>query len=222
MASSIYESLYIEVHPMTQLFHIYPEHPQPRLIGQAVEILHKGGVIAYPTDCAYALGCCIGNKKGLDTIAQLRGFKEKHDFTLLCKDLSALGVYARVENYAFRWLKSFLPGPYTFILKASPEVPKRLMHPKKKTIGLRMPNHLICQALLDRLGEPLLTSTLKLPHVQEIMTDPDEIYRVLSGRVDLVINGGRGAIDVTSVVDLSTDHPLVLRRGIGDVSFFES
>jgi len=207
---------------MTQRFHIYPEHPQPRLIAQAVDILQKGGVIAYPTDCAYALGCCIGNKKGLDTIAQLRGFKEKHDFTLLCKDLSALGIYARVENYAFRWLKNFFPGPYTFILKASSEVPKRLMHPKKKTIGLRMPNHLICQALLDRLGEPLLTSTLKLPHSQEIMTDPDEVYRVLSGRVELVVDGGHGISGVTSVVDLSAENPCILRRGMGDVSFFES
>ena len=205
---------------MTQFFQVHPTHPQQRLIVQAVDILRQGGVIAYPTDCAYAFGCCIGNKKALEIISRIRGLKDEHNFTLLCKDLSALGTYAKVDNATFRLLKNFLPGPYTFILKATAEVPKRLMHPKKKTIGLRMPESTICAALLDKLGEPLLTSTLKLPFIAGIMNDPEEIYRVLSRQIDLVIDGGIGAHDVTSVIDVSEGVPIVLREGVGDVSFF--
>ena len=160
---------------MTQYFHIHPENPQARLIKQAVQIIRNGGVIAYPTDSAYALGCHLGDKEALAKIVRIRQLDDKHHFTLLCRDLSEIATYAKVDNATYRLLKAHTPGAYTFILTGSSEVPRRLMHPKRKTIGLRVPDHPICQALLAELNEPLLTATLQLPDESEPLFDPDDI-----------------------------------------------
>ena len=206
---------------MTQYFHIHPENPQARLIKQAVQIIRNGGVIAYPTDSAYALGCHLGDKEALAKIVRIRQLDDKHHFTLLCRDLSEIATYAKVDNATYRLLKAHTPGAYTFILTGSSEVPRRLMHPKRKTIGLRVPDHPICQALLAELNEPLLTATLQLPDDSEPLFDPDDILERLGKQLDLVINGGYGTLIPTTVIDLSHETGAqVLREGAGDSSAF--
>ncbi len=206
---------------MAQFFSIHPENPQARLISQAAEIVRRGGLIAYPTDSAYALGCHIGDKMALDRIRALRQLNKNHNFTLMCRDLSELANYARVDNTAFRVIKSHTPGPYTFILNASTEVPRRLMHPKRKTLGLRVPDNKIALALLEELGEPLMSSSLILPREIDPLTDPYDIRETLQHQLELVIDGGYCGMEPTSVVDLTGDEPRILRRGCGDTTDFE-
>ena len=203
---------------MTQIFHIHPDNPQQRLIRQAAEIIRKGGLIAYPTDTTYALGCGIGEKAALDRLIQLRRLDDKHQFSILCADLSEIATYAKVSNTDYRLIKAHTPGPYTFILQGTSEVPRRLMHEKKRTIGIRVPDNAICQALLAELGAPLMTSTLHLPDDEYPLTDPYDIETVLRGRVDLIIDGGFGALDETTVVSLvDGDGPVIVREGAGPV-----
>lgn len=206
---------------MAQFFTIHPENPQSRLIDQAVEIVRRGGLIAYPTDSAYALGCHIGDKMALDRIRAIRQLDKNHNFTLMCRDLSELANYARVDNSAFRLIKSHTPGPYTFILNATSEVPRRLMHPKRKTLGLRVPDNNIALALMEALGEPLMTSTLIMPGEAFPLTDPYDIRETLQHHLELVIDGGFCGMEPTSVIDLTEDEPNVLRSGCGDTSDFE-
>jgi tRNA threonylcarbamoyl adenosine modification protein (Sua5/YciO/YrdC/YwlC family) len=205
---------------MSQLLQIHTENPQERLIEQAVEIIQQGGVIVYPTDTSYAVGCHLGDKKAVERIRQLRMLDAKHDFTLLCEDLKQIASYARVDNQAYRILKSHTPGPYTFILKATKEVPKMLMHPKKKTIGIRVPGNNIIQAVLQSLREPILTSTLILPGDEYPMTDPYDIQQTLGASLDLIIDGGYCGMDETSLISLVDDNIEVLRQGAGPVEAF--
>ena len=202
---------------MAQFFSIHPENPQARLVRQATEIVRRGGVVVYPTDSAYALACEIGNKDGVERIRRLRQVGKGHNFTLVCRDLSELATYARVDNSTFRLLKAHTPGPYTFILDATREVPRRLMHPKRRTIGLRVPAHPIAEALLQDLGEPLMSSSLVLPGDDLPLTDPWEIRETLEHDVDLVIDGGFCGMETTTVVDLSGAEPVLLRQGRGSV-----
>ena len=206
---------------MSQFFAIHPETPQARLIQQAVSIIQGGGVIVYPTDSAYALGCQLGDKKAMERIRRIRSLQENHNFTLVCRDLSELGTYAHVDNTTYRLLRHATPGPYTFVLKATREVPRRLIQPKRKTIGLRVPDHPIPQALLHALNEPLMSVTLIMPGDDYPMTDPYDIRDSLEHEVDLVIDGGFCGLEATSVVDLTGATPVVLRAGVGDVSDFE-
>lgn len=203
---------------MAQFFQIHPENPQHRLIQQAVDIIRRGGVVVYPTDSAYALGCHIGDKDALERIRALRKLDKNHNFTLMCRDLSELATYARVNNQAFRLLKNHTPGAYTFILEATADVPRRLLHPKRKTIGLRVPDNAIALALLEELGEPLMTSSLLLPGEEYAMTDPYEIRDTLQHHVDLVIDGGYCGLEPTTVVDLTEETPQLVRQGKGDFS----
>lgn len=205
---------------MAQFFSIHPENPQGRLITQAVDILRRGGLIAYPTDSAYALGCHIGDKFALDRIRAIRQLDKHHNFTLMCRDLSELANYARVDNAAFRLIKKHTPGPYTFILNATAEVPRRLMHPKRKTLGLRVPDNPIALALMRELGEPLMTSSLILPGETVPLTDPYDIRETLEHQLELVIDGGYCGMEPTTVVDLTGEEPVVTRVGCGDVSDF--
>lgn len=205
---------------MSQFFQIHPDNPQQRLIKQAVEIIHRGGVVAYPTDSAYALGCHLGDKAALERIRRIRKLDDGHNFTLVCRDLSELGTYARVDNTAFRLIRAHTPGPYTFILKATDEVPRRLLHPKRRTIGLRVPENPIALDLLGALGEPLMSVTLILPGEELPMTDPFEIRERLEHDVDLVIDGGVCGAEPTTVIDLADDTPVVIRQGRGDSSAF--
>lgn len=206
---------------MSQYFYIHPENPQVRLISQSVQILKSGGVIVYPTDSGYALGCQMGDKGALERICRIRRIEADHDFTLVCRDLSELATYARVENSAFRLIKNNTPGAYTFIFKATKEVPRRLMNEKKKTIGIRVPANNIALALLEALGEPLLSTTLILPGSATAEYDPDEINDKLGKQLDLVINGGYLGEQPTTVIDFSDDEPVVRRRGAGDPTPFE-
>lgn len=201
--------------------HVHPENPQQRLISQAVERIRAGDVVVYPTDAAYAIGCQIGNKSAMERIAQIRGLGPKHQYAIMCCDLSDIATYAKVDNATYRLLKAYTPAITTFILPATSEVPRRLMHPKKKTIGLRIPSNPICQALLQELGEPLLTSTLILPGQEDPLDDPYDIENQLDKRIDVFIDGGFGTLTSTSIVDLSGEHPEIIRRGVGDVSAFE-
>lgn len=205
---------------MAQFFSIHPETPQLRLIDQAVSILHRGGLIAYPTDSAYALGCHIGDKMALDRIRALRQLNKHHNFTLMCRDLSELATYAKVNNADFRLIKAHIPGPYTFILNATSEVPRRLMHPKRKTVGMRVPNNPIALALMERLGEPLMTSSLIMPGDDLPLTDPYDIREVLEHQVELIIDGGFCGLEATSVIDLTGDSPVIVREGCGTVDEF--
>jgi tRNA threonylcarbamoyl adenosine modification protein (Sua5/YciO/YrdC/YwlC family) len=207
---------------MAQFFNINSDNPQLRLIQQVVQILKQGGVIVYPTDSCYALGCQVGDKEAAARLLSVRGLDSGHDLTLVCRDLSELGRYAQVNNTQFRILKSHTPGPYTFILRGTREVPKRLLHKKHDTIGLRVPEHGIVQALLAELGEPILSSTLLLYGEDVPLTEPWEIRDRLEHLVDLVIDGGACGLTPTTVVDLTTDIPAVLRYGKGDASDFES
>ncbi|GHB20809.1 L-threonylcarbamoyladenylate synthase [Salinicola rhizosphaerae] len=205
---------------MTQFFQIHPQNPQKRLIDQAMGILRQGGVIAYPTDSGYALGCCLGEKKAIEKIKWLRELDDRHNFTLMCSDLSEIGTYAKVDNSVFRLLKSHTPGPYTFILNATSEVPRLLLHPKRRSIGVRVPDHKITHALLDALGEPLMSVTL-IPVGEALpMTDPEEIRDRIGAHLDLIIDGGACHLEPTTVVDLREIPPLVVREGRGDVSSF--
>ena len=201
--------------------HIHPENPQARLITQAVERIRAGDVVVYPTDAAYAIGCQIGNKSAMDRIAQIRGLGPKHQYAIMCCDLSDIATYAKVDNAMYRLLKNNTPAVTTFILPATSEVPKRLMHPKKKTIGLRIPSNPVAQALLQELGEPLLTSTLILPDQKDPLDDPYDIENQLGKRIDVFIDSGFGTLSTTSIVDLSGENPVIVRRGVGDVSAFE-
>ncbi|MFO6422929.1 L-threonylcarbamoyladenylate synthase [Motilimonas sp. KMU-193] len=206
---------------MSQFFYIHPDNPQVRLINQAVEIVKNGGVIVYPTDSGYAIGCQLGNKAAMERICQIRQIDKDHNFTLVCRDQSELANYARVDNAAFRLLKNNTPGAYTFIFKATKEVPKRLMNPKKKTIGIRIPDNNIALALLEKLEEPLMSSSLILPGNDHTEYDPEEIRDRLERQVELIINGGYLSEKPTTVVDFSEGEPEVLRRGTGDPSPFE-
>ncbi len=203
---------------LSQYFRIHPESPQLRLVTQAAKILRDGGVIVYPTDSAYALGCHIGDKAALERICRIRQIDQRHNFTLCCRDLSELSTYALVDTPDYRLLKAHTPGGFTFILRATREVPRRLMHPKKKTIGLRIPDNIIVQSLLDELGEPIMTTTLILPGETDPLMDPAEIRLRLEAHVDLVIDGGWGGLEPTTLVDLTGEVPEVLREGCGDTS----
>ncbi|MEB5933358.1 L-threonylcarbamoyladenylate synthase [Pseudomonas mosselii] len=205
---------------MSQFFQIHPENPQPRLIKQAVEIIRKGGVVVYPTDSAYALGCQIGNKAAIERVRKLRGLDKTHNFTLMCCDMSQLGLYAKVDTGTFRLLKAHVPGPYTFILNGTREVPRLLLHEKRRTIGLRVPKHEITLALLAELGEPLMSVSLILPGDVEPMVDPYEIRERLEHNVDLVIDGGFGDLKASTIIDLSGDEPALIREGCGDPTPF--
>ncbi|EHM41735.1 MULTISPECIES: L-threonylcarbamoyladenylate synthase [Hafnia] len=201
---------------MSQLFYIHPDNPQPRLISQCVEVLRKGGVIVYPTDSGYALGCMLGEKNAMERICRIRNLDSNHNFTLVCRDLSEISTYAFVDNTAFRLIKNNTPGHYTFILKATKEVPRRLMSEKRKTIGLRVPSNPIALELLAALGEPLMSTTLMLPGNDFAESDPEEIQDALGKVVDLVIHGGFLGQQPTTVIDLTEDSPEVVRVGAGD------
>ena len=205
---------------MSQFFQIHPENPQARLIKQAVEIIRSGGVVVYPTDSSYAVGCHIGDKSAVERIRRLRQLDDKHNFTLVCSDLSQLGLFAKVDTGAFRLLKAHTPGPYTFILNATREVPRMLMHPKRRTIGLRVPSHPIAMALLEQLGEPLMSVSLIMPGDAEPLSDPYEMRQVLEHHVDLIIDGGFGGLEASTVINLSGDEPEVIRVGCGDPAPF--
>jgi tRNA threonylcarbamoyl adenosine modification protein (Sua5/YciO/YrdC/YwlC family) len=205
---------------MSQFFVIHPENPQSRLINHAVEILKDGGVIAYPTDSAYALGCLMGNKTGIDTIRRIRRIDDKHNLTIVCRDLADLAMFAKVDNVAFRLIKNNTPGPYTFILQATREVPRRMLHPKKRTIGLRVLGNTVAAALLEALGEPMLSTTLILPNEDEPMGDPYDIRDTLEHELDLVIDGGFCGYEESTIVSLLDDVPEVIREGTGDPSPF--
>ncbi len=206
---------------MSQFYQIHPDNPQARLIRNAADIVRGGGVVVYPTDSAYALGCQIGDKNALDRIRRIRKLDDRHNFTLVCSDLSEIATYAKVDNAAYRLLRHCTPGPYTFILKATSEVPRRLMHPKRKTVGLRVPDNRIAAALLADLGEPLMSVTLIMPGEEYPMIDPYDIRDTLQHEVDLVIDGGYCGMEPTTVVDLADDTPMVLRVGKGDIAPFE-
>lgn len=205
---------------MSQFFQIHPDNPQPRLARQAVEIMRGGGVIAYPTDSAYALGCLIGDKKAVDRMRAIRQLDDKHNFTLVCRDLSELAIYAQVNNSQYRLLKSATPGPYTFILKGSREVPRRLMHPRRRTIGIRVPGCPVVNALLTELEAPIMSTTLQLPRDSTPMTDPYEIRQLLESQLELVIDGGYRDIEPTTVVSLLEEVPEIWREGKGSVDIF--
>lgn len=200
---------------MAQFFEIHPENPQLRLIKQAVEIINKGGVIVYPTDSAYALGCHIGDKTAMDTIRRIRRLDEKHDFTLMCSDLSQVSNFTKMSNDAHRLIKKLTPGPFTFLLDATHEVPRRLQHPKKKTIGVRIPDHKVAQMLLDELGEPLLTTTLILPDETEAMPDPYEIRQILEHELALVMSVGYIEPQSTTMIACYDGEMNIIRQGIG-------
>jgi len=205
---------------MSQLFQIHPDNPQKRLIQQAVEIIRKGGLVIYPTDCAYAIGCHLGDKTAVDRIKRIRKLDDKHNFTLVCRDLSELGTYAKVNNQQYRILKNHTPGAYTFILRATSEVPRRLLHPKRKTIGLRIPDSNIALDLMRELAEPIMSTSLILPGDSDPLTDPYEIRDILQHQVDLVIDGGYCGMEATSVINLVEDVPEIIRVGAGDTSHF--
>tara|TARA_R110000772_G_scaffold236733_1_gene348456 strand:- start:14213 stop:14836 length:624 start_codon:yes stop_codon:yes gene_type:complete len=206
---------------VSQFFQIHPENPQARLIRQAADIVRGGGVVVYPTDSAYALGCHIGDKAALDRIRRIRRLDDRHNFTLVCRDLSDIANYARVDNTVYRLLKACTPGAYTFILRATSEVPRRLMHPKRKTVGLRIPDNAVAMALLADLGEPMMSVTLIMPGDELPLIDPYEIRDELEHEVDLVIDGGYCGLEPTTVVDLADDLPIILRAGKGDVTPFQ-
>ncbi len=203
---------------MAQFFSIHPDNPQSRLIKQAADMLREGAVIVYPTDSGYALGCRLDDKDAVTRIRQIRGKDDKHLMTLVCRDLSELSKYARVDNAMFRLLKNNTPGSYTFILDATREVPRRLQHPKRSTVGLRIPDHPVALALLEELGEPILSSTLILPEAREPLTDVGEIREHLERLVELVIEGGSVGMEPTTVIDLTEATPVLLRRGKGPVA----
>jgi tRNA threonylcarbamoyl adenosine modification protein (Sua5/YciO/YrdC/YwlC family) len=205
---------------MAQYFSIHVDNPQPRLIRRAVEIVRDGGLMVYPTDSCYALGCHIGDKTAMERIRRIRGVDEHHHFTLVCRDLSELGQYAVVDNAQYRSLKAATPGSYTFILRATREVPKRLLNPRRKTIGLRVPDHAVVRALLEEMGEPILSSTLILPGDETPLNDGEEIRCRLEHDVDLILDGGPCGVEATTVVDLTEQAPVIVRQGKGTTAPF--
>ena len=205
---------------MTQFFQIHPDNPQIRLIKQAVQIIQSGGIVAVPTDSAYALVCQLDDKNAVERLRRIRGVDDKHHLTLLCRDLSEIAQYARVDNAQYRMLKATTPGPYTVILEATRELPRRLSHPSRKTIGLRVPENTITQALLAELGAPLIGTTLQLPGDEEILSDPEEVRDRLEKLIDLVIDGGAGTLEPTTVIDLTGSEPTLIRQGRGDAAAF--
>lgn len=205
---------------MSQYFRIHPVNPQLHLIREAASIIRDGGVAVYPTDSAYALGCYIGDKAALTRIKRIRQLDEDHNFTLMCRDLSEIGTYARIDNTTFRVLKAFTPGPYTFIVPATREVPKRLSHPKRKTIGIRVPDNAIVQELLGHIDEPLMSTTLVLPNQELPLIEPEAIRDILGKQVDVIIDGGYCGLEQTSVIEFVDGKPKVRRYGKGDVSAF--
>ncbi|KFU79184.1 tRNA threonylcarbamoyl adenosine modification protein, Sua5/YciO/YrdC/YwlC family [Amycolatopsis lurida] len=206
---------------MARYFDVHPENPQRRAIGQVVDILREDGLIAYPTDSCFALGCQLGNRQGIDRIRSIRKLDDRHHFTLVCQDFAQLGQFVHVDNAVFRAVKASTPGSYTFILPATKEVPRRLLHAKKKTVGVRIPDHVVTQALLGELGEPLLSSTLLLPDQEEPMTQGWDIKERLEHVVDAVIDSGECGVEPTTVIDFSSGEPEIVRRGAGDTSRFE-
>jgi len=204
---------------MAQFFTVHPENPQPRLIRAAVDIVRNGGVIAYPTDSCYALGCHIGDKQAMERIRKIRNVDERHHLTLVCRDISEIGQFAKVDNIQYRLIKANTPGSYTFILRASRDVPRRLLHPRH-TIGVRIPHHPVPLSLLEELKEPLLSSTLILPEHGQPLNDAEEIRKHLEHKVDLVIDAGACGLQVTTVIDLSGDAPVLVREGKGDTRPF--
>jgi tRNA threonylcarbamoyl adenosine modification protein (Sua5/YciO/YrdC/YwlC family) len=207
---------------MSQFFQVHPDNPQPRLINQTVQLLQERAVIVYPTDSAYALGCHIGDKTAMERIQRIRRVDANHNFTLVCRDLSEIAIYAKVDNSAYRLLKTLTPGAYTFILSATREVPRRLQNPKRKTIGLRVPDNRIAQAILAELNEPLMSSSLIMPGESMPLTDPYDMRAMLEHQVDLIIDGGYCGLEPTTVVDMTGEAPVVTRRGKGDTAIFES
>lgn len=205
---------------MSQFFAIHSTHPETRLIKRAVDIVRKGGIIAYPTDSCYAIGCHIGDKHAMERMRRIRGVDERHHFTLMCRDLSDIGTFAKVDNAQYRLLKTHTPGTYTFILDATRELPRRLAHPKRATVGVRVPEHPVTHALLTELNEPLLSSTLMLPGEAEPLNDAEMIRKKLEHQLDLILDGGACGIEPTTVIDLSGDAPILIRRGKGDISSF--
>lgn len=203
---------------VARLIDIHPTHPQPRLVAAVVQAIRSGGLIAYPTDSSYALGCHIGDKPAMDRIRRIRQTDKNHNFTLVCSDLSEISTYARVDNWAYRLLKSLTPGPYTFILPATREVPKRLQNPKRRTIGLRVPDHAVVRAMLESLGEPVMSSTLSLPGDSMPLTNPQEIEERIGSHVDVIVEAGPTGVEPTTVLDLSHGTVEILREGRGDVS----
>ena len=206
---------------MSQYFEIHPDNPQSRLIKQSVDIINKGGVIIYPTDSSYAIGCHLGDKKAMDRIRMIRQLDKTHDFTLVCRDLSEISQYAVVDNLNYRLMKSLTPGPYTFILPATREVPKRLLNPKRKTIGIRVPDNAVCSALLEELDQPIMSSTLSLPNEEYPLNDPYQIRLKLESVVDLIIDGGYSGHEETTVVSLIDDKPVILRQGLGSADWLQ-
>ena len=201
---------------MSDFLQVHPSDPEDRNVKQIANVLLAGGVIVYPTDSTYALGCHIGDKGALDRIRRIRQLGDKHNFTLVCRDLSSLASYAQVHNSAYRILKAYTPGPYTFILKATPEVPRRLLHPKKKTIGLRVPDNAIAQAILEKMGEPIMSTSLILPDEDERLVDPYDMRLKIGKLVDLIVDGGICGVEATTMVDLVDGIPEVIREGKGD------
>ncbi|XQW83697.1 L-threonylcarbamoyladenylate synthase [Thalassotalea piscium] len=206
---------------MSQFFYVHPENPQGRLMKQAAEMIHQGSVVVYPTESGYALGCHIGDKKALERICRIREISKNHNFTLVCKDLSELSEYARVDNTIFRLIKNNTPGAYTFVFKGTKEVPKRLLNPKKKTIGIRIPENPIAQALLEALAEPIMSTTLIMPGQSMAECDPEHIRDILEHQVDLIIHGGYLGEKPTTVIDFSEGDSEILRVGQGDPTPFE-
>lgn len=206
---------------MSQLFAIHPDNPQSRLLRQAATIIEEGGLIVYPTDSGYALGCMLGNKSALERIKRIRQLDKDHNMTLVCRDLSQLSAYAKVTNPIFRLLKAFTPGAYTFILNATNEVPRLMLHPKRRTLGLRIPENVITLALLECLDAPLMSTTLILPGAEAPLSEPESIKDVLGNQIDLIIDGGHCGQEPTTVVDLTGDYPVVLREGKGDCEPFK-
>ncbi|ANG61898.1 threonylcarbamoyl-AMP synthase [Marinobacterium aestuarii] len=202
---------------MSQFFQIHQENPQKRLVQQAAEIIRQGGVVVYPTDCAYALGCHLGDKSAMERIQRIRKLDDKHNFTLVCQDLSEISTYAKMDNQCYRLIKAHTPGAYTFILNATSEVPRRLMHPKRRTIGIRIPNNPIALALMEALGEPIMSTSLILPGDVEPLADPYEIRDLLQHSVDLVIDGGYCGVEATTVVNLVDGVPEIIRQGAGPI-----
>lgn len=205
---------------MTQFFAIHPDNPQSRLLRQAVTIVNKGGLIVYPTDSGYALGCRLGDKEALSRIRDLRQLDKEHNMTLVCRDLSELSVYAKVSNSVFRMLKAFTPGAYTFILPATREVPRKMLHPKRRTLGLRIPDHNIALSLLEYMEAPIMSTTLILPEAEAPLSEPEAIRDILGKQVDLIIDGGLCGHEPTTVIDLTQDKPIIIREGKGDTSPF--